>query len=197
MVRDPQSGKYRRTRLFVMTLGYSRKAVRLLAFRSSSRIWAELHEKADNVLSVCRRIYDRKVDELKSKRSRRKLTLNAVMIARIKALHSRFANSEWMFQSEAGTPVDPHNALVRYYRPAAASCGITVSGWHDFRHTLSTNLRRQKQHPKVVSDILGHSKVNLAMDVYDEADLQDISTALDSVALNQLQPSATKSNTSA
>ena len=45
-VRDPQSGKYRRTRLFVMTLGYSRKCVRLLTFRSSSRIWAELHEKA-------------------------------------------------------------------------------------------------------------------------------------------------------
>jgi transposase len=46
MVRDPQSGKYRRTRLFVLTLGYSRKSVRLLVFRSSSRIWAELHEKA-------------------------------------------------------------------------------------------------------------------------------------------------------
>jgi transposase len=46
MVRDPQSGKYRRTRLFVMTLGYSRKSVRLLVFRSSSRIWAELHEQA-------------------------------------------------------------------------------------------------------------------------------------------------------
>ena len=36
MVRDAQTGKYRRTRLFVMTLGYSRKAVRLLTFRSSS-----------------------------------------------------------------------------------------------------------------------------------------------------------------
>jgi transposase len=46
MVRDPQSGKYRRTRLFVMTLGYSRKAVRLLVFHSNSRTWAELHEKA-------------------------------------------------------------------------------------------------------------------------------------------------------
>jgi transposase len=46
MVRDSKTGKYRRTRLFVMTLGYSRKAVRLLTFRSSSRIWAELHEKA-------------------------------------------------------------------------------------------------------------------------------------------------------
>src|SRR5438876_2949773 len=46
MVRDPQSGRYRRTRLFVMTLGYSRKAVRQLVFRSNSRTWAELHEKA-------------------------------------------------------------------------------------------------------------------------------------------------------
>src|SRR5690349_18582788 len=46
MVRDPQTGKYRRTRLFVLTLGYSRKSVRLLAWRSSGRIWAELHEQA-------------------------------------------------------------------------------------------------------------------------------------------------------
>jgi hypothetical protein len=46
MVRDSQTGKYRRTRLFVMTLGYSRKAVRLLVFRSNSRTWAELHETA-------------------------------------------------------------------------------------------------------------------------------------------------------
>ena len=46
MVRDPTSGKYRRTRLFVLTLGYSRKAVRLLVHRSSARVWAELHERA-------------------------------------------------------------------------------------------------------------------------------------------------------
>jgi hypothetical protein len=56
MVRDPQSGKYRRTRLFVMTLGYSRKSVRLLVFRSSARIWAELHEKAFRRLGGCVRI---------------------------------------------------------------------------------------------------------------------------------------------
>jgi transposase len=46
MVRDAATGKYRRTRLFVLTLGYSRKCVRLLVFRSSSQTWAELHEKA-------------------------------------------------------------------------------------------------------------------------------------------------------
>ncbi len=46
MVRDLASGKYRRTRLFVLTLGYSRKAVRLLVWRSSAQVWAELHEQA-------------------------------------------------------------------------------------------------------------------------------------------------------
>jgi transposase len=46
MVRDPHSGRYRRTRMFVLTLGYSRKAVHLLTFQSSTRIWAELHEQA-------------------------------------------------------------------------------------------------------------------------------------------------------
>jgi transposase len=46
MVRHPETGKYRRSRLFVLTLGHSRKSVRLLTFRSSAQIWCELHEQA-------------------------------------------------------------------------------------------------------------------------------------------------------
>ena len=46
MVRDAATGKYRRTRLFVLTLGYSRKSVRLLVWRSTTQTWAELHERA-------------------------------------------------------------------------------------------------------------------------------------------------------
>jgi transposase len=56
MVRDPFTGKYRRTRLFVLTLGYSRKSVRLLVFRSSSHVWAELHEKAFRRLGGATRV---------------------------------------------------------------------------------------------------------------------------------------------
>jgi hypothetical protein len=56
MVRDPQSGKYRRTRLFVMTLGYSRKCVRFLVFRSSVQVWADLHEKAFRRLGGATRV---------------------------------------------------------------------------------------------------------------------------------------------
>jgi transposase len=56
MVRDPNTGKYCRTRLFVLTLGYSRKSIRLLTFKSSGRIWAELHEQAFRRLGGCVRI---------------------------------------------------------------------------------------------------------------------------------------------
>ena len=46
MVRWPETGLYRRTRLFVLTLAHSRKAVRLLTWKSSAQIWCELHERA-------------------------------------------------------------------------------------------------------------------------------------------------------
>jgi transposase len=38
IVREAQTEKYRRARLFVLTLGYSRKSVRLLTMRSNSQI---------------------------------------------------------------------------------------------------------------------------------------------------------------
>ena len=56
MVRDPATQKYRRTRLFVFTLGYSRKSVRLLRFHSSTRIWAELHEQTFRRLGATPRV---------------------------------------------------------------------------------------------------------------------------------------------
>ena len=46
MVLHPETKKYRRMRLFVFTLGCSRKCVWLLTWKSSSQIWAELHEEA-------------------------------------------------------------------------------------------------------------------------------------------------------
>jgi transposase len=46
LVRDAESGKYRRTRLFVLTLGHSRKAVWLLCWRSGAKQWCQLHAEA-------------------------------------------------------------------------------------------------------------------------------------------------------
>lgn len=42
--------------MFVLVLGYSRKAVRLLVWKSSSQVWAELHERAFARLGGCLRV---------------------------------------------------------------------------------------------------------------------------------------------
>jgi integrase len=65
-----------------------------------------------------------------------------------------------------------------YLKPAAAAVGVQIGGWHDFRHTLSRTLRRAGVHPVVNEDTLGHSKVDLAMNVYDKASAEDIRAGL-------------------
>ena len=44
--RDPRSGKYRKPRLFIMTLGASRHAFRKVVWNSSKETWCRLHEEA-------------------------------------------------------------------------------------------------------------------------------------------------------
>ena len=44
--RHPRTGKYRKPRLFVMTLRYSRRSFRQVVWKSSSQAWARLHEQA-------------------------------------------------------------------------------------------------------------------------------------------------------
>lgn len=46
LTRDPRTGKYRKPRLFVMTLGMSRHSFLWTVWRSSQRVWSELHEDA-------------------------------------------------------------------------------------------------------------------------------------------------------
>jgi transposase len=46
LTRHPSSGRYRRPRLFVMTLRYSRRSFRRVVWKSSQEIWARLHEEA-------------------------------------------------------------------------------------------------------------------------------------------------------
>ena len=46
LTRHPGSGRYRKPRLFVMTLRYSRRSFRKVVWKSSSEVWAGLHEEA-------------------------------------------------------------------------------------------------------------------------------------------------------
>lgn len=49
----PTTGKYRRPRLFVMTLRYSRRSFRKVVWQSSQETWARLHEEAFRYFGGC------------------------------------------------------------------------------------------------------------------------------------------------
>jgi hypothetical protein len=62
--------------------------------------------------------------------------------------------------------------------PRSAAVGVQIGGWHDFRPTLSRTSRRAGIHPVVIKDTLHHRKVDLAMNVYDKASVEDIPAGL-------------------
>jgi integrase len=98
---------------------------------------------------------------------------------------------DWVFRSRSDSPINPGNALKRKIRPVAKELGIELGGWHDFRHTLSTTMRRNKVHPRVISGTLGHSKAMFASEVYDHASVEDMREPLAAIA-SQLLPTVTK-----
>jgi transposase len=53
LTRHPSSGRYRRPRLFVMTLRYSRRSFRRVVWNSSQQTWARLHEEAFRYFGGC------------------------------------------------------------------------------------------------------------------------------------------------
>jgi transposase len=53
LTRHPTSGRYRRPRLFVMTLRYSRRSFRRVVWKSSAEVWARLHEEAWHHFGGC------------------------------------------------------------------------------------------------------------------------------------------------
>jgi transposase len=50
---DPKTGRYRRPRLFVMTLRYSRRSFRKVVWKSSTQTWCRLHEEAFRYFGGC------------------------------------------------------------------------------------------------------------------------------------------------
>jgi len=53
LTRHPGTGTYRRPRLFVMTLRYSRRSFRKVVWKSSQQVWAQLHEEAFRYFGGC------------------------------------------------------------------------------------------------------------------------------------------------
>lgn len=57
-------------------------------------------------------------------------------------------------------------ADVIRHRPRAEKAGLPAIRFHDLRHTAATLMMGWGVHPKVVSEMLGHSQVSITLDLY-------------------------------
>jgi integrase len=70
-----------------------------------------------------------------------------------------------VFCSTVGTPMNPDNLVKRSYKPLLERAALSQLPFHCLRHTFA-NLMMPNGHPKVVQEMLGHSRVSTTLDIY-------------------------------
>ncbi len=80
-------------------------------------------------------------------------------------------------------PLSPDSLLKRSIKPAVERAGITgkIIGWHNFRHSLATNLRAMGVDVKVAQELLRHANSRTTLDIYTRAVSSQKRTANDGV----------------
>ena len=76
-----------------------------------------------------------------------------------------YDNKDLVFAEPDGSIVRPSRFSSRYKR-LVVSVGFTSLRFHDLRHSHATLLFQEGVHPKVVSERLGHSNVNITLNTY-------------------------------
>jgi integrase len=77
-----------------------------------------------------------------------------------------YIENGFVFAGPVGGPVDVHNLGVRNFKRILKRAGLPNIRMYDLRHTAATLLLSAGTHPKVASEMLGHSTVVLTMDTY-------------------------------
>lgn len=72
-----------------------------------------------------------------------------------------------VFATLDGTPFTMRNIIRRHFRPTLKRAGLPESmRLYDLRHSCATLLLASGEHPKVVSERLGHASCRMTLDVY-------------------------------
>ncbi len=125
--------------------------------------------------------------DLKTDKSRRKLRLPDFLINDLEEHRERqrtifgqrgMGQPELIFASSVGTPIRPDNLRSRFIA-ACNQAGIKPHedgrpwGIHELRHTAATHMLGARIPMQIVSRTLGHSSINVTMDVYSHFTDQD------------------------
>jgi integrase len=93
-------------------------------------------------------------------------------------LAERWPESSYVFTTPIGTPIDPRNC-TRAVQDACKQAGVRVVRLHDLRHGCVSVLLSLGVPPRTAMDIVGHSTIDMTMNVYGHVTLDAKREALD------------------
>jgi integrase len=71
-----------------------------------------------------------------------------------------------MFCTKRGIPIRRDNLHDKHWKPLLRRAEVPDIRFHDLRHTCATLLLTKGVHPKIVSEMLGHSSIAITLDTY-------------------------------
>jgi integrase len=115
--------------------------------------------------------------EPKTAKGKRRITLPAFMLDslkqhRVRQLEAKLkAGSSWkdrdlVFCADRGGYLNPASTMQVVFKSVLKKAGLPQMRFHDLRHSAATILLSMGVHPKVVQELLGHSRISMTMDIY-------------------------------
>ncbi|UCG79980.1 MAG: site-specific integrase, partial [Desulfobacterales bacterium] len=106
--------------------------------------------------------------EPKSKTSRRKIDMPPELVLELTRWKTAcpISDLDLVFPTGKGTPQSAPAMLYRQFFPALQRTGLPRIRFHNLRHTYASLLIDQGEHPKYIQSQLGHSSIQVTMDIY-------------------------------
>ena len=73
---------------------------------------------------------------------------------------------DWVFCTESGGPLDGDNLRHRVFYKLLEKAELRRVRFHDLRHTFASLLLQNRESPAYVKEQMGHSSIQVTVDVY-------------------------------
>jgi integrase len=136
----------------------------------------------------------------KTHRSRRSVSLPGILVGvlrvqRLKQVEARlragdvWQDSDLVFTDGVGRPLSETHLRYAFWR-LLRDARLPRIRFHDLRHTMATLMLAAGEHPKIVSERLGHSTIAITLDTYSHVlpGLQAAAAERLAVTLSQTTP---------
>ena len=105
------------------------------------------------------------IDEPKSQKSIREIPISNKLYEVLKQFKKEYKDTDFFLSGESEKYVEPRN-YENIYKKILKKCNVKVHKFHTIRHTFATDCIRVGMDTKSLSEILGHSNVNITLNRY-------------------------------